>query len=110
MSASGLLWSHKQHAWVADEEAEAERAEEERANRSSEETVVRSAAGDDLKGKNEKQGLQGGAPIGRKLTVAEMEANGVIWAAWDGPDDPVNPYNWTSRKKWRTTWIVCFVS
>lgn len=111
MSASGVTWSARLHAWVTDEEAEAELAEAERASNGSGETAVVGGVGESGIGgeKGEKEGIQGGAAMGRKLTVAEqMEADGVIWAEWDGPDDPANPYNWSARKKWTTTWIVCF--
>lgn len=29
---------------------------------------------------------------------------------WDGPDDPENPFNWPSSKKWRITIIACFIT
>ncbi|KAK4050475.1 hypothetical protein OIO90_005058 [Microbotryomycetes sp. JL221] len=37
--------------------------------------------------------------------------NDVIWVEWDGPDDPANPFNWSSRKKWTIASIgICFCS
>lgn len=118
MSASGLTWSARLHGWVTDEEAEAEGelAEVERKSDGSNETAVMNGNGGAGKAGageegGEKSGMQGGAPMGRKLTVAEqMEADGVIWAEWDGPEDPANPFNWGVGKKWMTTSIVCFVS
>ncbi|KAJ5101388.1 hypothetical protein NUU61_003610 [Penicillium alfredii] len=35
---------------------------------------------------------------------AELEKSGTI--SWDGPDDPDNPKNWSSRKKWAATITV----
>lgn len=32
--------------------------------------------------------------------VSEKEANPDL-VDWDGPDDPENPFNWPSYKKWR---------
>ncbi|KAF6743468.1 MFS polyamine transporter [Ephemerocybe angulata] len=30
----------------------------------------------------------------------------VQWVDWDGPDDPTNPKNWSSNRKWATTFVV----
>ncbi|KAJ5362666.1 hypothetical protein N7541_003510 [Penicillium brevicompactum] len=29
---------------------------------------------------------------------------------WDGPDDPENPFNWSTKYKWLITITVCFIS
>ncbi|EDP53374.1 MFS multidrug transporter, putative [Aspergillus fumigatus A1163] len=29
---------------------------------------------------------------------------------WDGPDDPENPFNWSTKYKWLLTLTVCFIS
>ncbi|KAB2577677.1 putative MFS-type transporter [Lasiodiplodia theobromae] len=29
---------------------------------------------------------------------------------WDGPDDPENPFNWPSSKKWRVTVLACSIT
>lgn len=29
---------------------------------------------------------------------------------WDGPSDPANPFNWTTRKKWIITLLACFMT
>jgi MFS transporter, DHA1 family, multidrug resistance protein len=29
---------------------------------------------------------------------------------WDGPDDPENPQNWTTRKKAFTTILICILT
>ncbi|KAF8964568.1 MFS polyamine transporter [Flammula alnicola] len=40
----------------------------------------------------------------------EMEAGGedsdVLWVDWDGPTDPMNPKNWSYKKKWAATIVV----
>ncbi|KAJ2923142.1 hypothetical protein H1R20_g13951, partial [Candolleomyces eurysporus] len=30
----------------------------------------------------------------------------VQWVDWSGPDDPSNPKNWSSKRKWATTFVV----
>lgn len=29
---------------------------------------------------------------------------------WTGPDDPHNPFNWRTSKKWRVTLLACFMT
>jgi hypothetical protein len=29
---------------------------------------------------------------------------------WDGPDDPLNPMNWTMRKKWSNIAVLSFLT
>ncbi|GAA5861875.1 hypothetical protein JCM5353_007126, partial [Sporobolomyces roseus] len=53
------------------------------------------------------------APSEKRLSVggdAEKGMNGKaspIWVEWDGPNDPGNPFNWSSRKKWTTCLLCC---
>lgn len=32
-----------------------------------------------------------------------------IIITWDGPNDPENPFNWPSSKKWRVTLLACLM-
>ncbi|KAF8154426.1 MFS polyamine transporter [Crassisporium funariophilum] len=43
----------------------------------------------------------------RTTNVSAEEADSdILWVDWDGPKDPLNPKNWTYRKKWAATLVV----
>jgi hypothetical protein len=47
-------------------------------------------------------------PDSTKEAAVQMEEDPNL-VSWEGPTDPDNPRNWTSRKKWRSLIIVsCF--
>ncbi|ORY75003.1 MFS general substrate transporter [Leucosporidium creatinivorum] len=77
-AATGLVWSESKGRWQPLE------LEEDAALSSSQLTVVEGPT------KEEEQG-KGTEPI---------------WIEWDGPNDPGNPFNWSSRRKWQTT-LIC---
>ncbi|ORY75032.1 MFS general substrate transporter [Leucosporidium creatinivorum] len=76
-AATGIIWDEAGQRWVSEE--------------SLEETSQRTAVGE----------------------VAEQDKEKInkddspIWIEWDSPTDPGNPFNWSKRKKWTTTWISC---
>jgi hypothetical protein len=37
---------------------------------------------------------------------SEDSDSDVLWVDWDGPEDPMNPKNWSYRKKWAATLVV----
>ncbi|KAL4926284.1 putative MFS multidrug transporter [Aspergillus undulatus] len=41
---------------------------------------------------------------------AEVSSQDVEIHTWDGPDDPENPFNWSTKYKWLLTVTVCFIS
>jgi hypothetical protein len=51
--------------------------------------------------------LEAGSKIGRTATVKSSKSRRSIrdanLVAWDGPDDPKNPKNWSNRRKWAAT-------
>jgi len=32
------------------------------------------------------------------------------FVGWDGPNDAKNPFNWSQSKKWRVTFLACFMT
>jgi hypothetical protein len=61
-----------------------------------------------------------GTPISKEIAVDEEKADTLqtdtpaehdpndVW--WDGDDDPQNPQNWSSRKKWSNVAILSYVT
>ena len=45
--------------------------------------------------------------ISRKSTITEPEPN-EIW--WDGPEDPANPLNWSSSRKWSIVFVLSLIT
>src|ERR1700761_461419 len=45
--------------------------------------------------------------ISRKSTTTEIDPN-EIW--WDGPDDPANPQNWPSSRKWSIVFVLSLIT
>lgn len=45
------------------------------------------------------------SPEPRTVNVSE-ETSDMLWVDWDGPNDPMNPKNWTYRRKWAATLVV----
>ncbi|KDR79428.1 hypothetical protein GALMADRAFT_117698 [Galerina marginata CBS 339.88] len=43
---------------------------------------------------------------GEQERKAEGEDDNVLWVDWDGPKDPLNPKNWSYRRKWAATIVV----
>ncbi|KAF8876577.1 MFS polyamine transporter [Infundibulicybe gibba] len=53
-------------------------------------------------------------PVARTETINDssdsklegLDITNTIWIDWDGPDDPQNPRNWDSQRKWAATLVV----
>ncbi|KAL5343991.1 major facilitator superfamily domain-containing protein [Aspergillus crustosus] len=43
--------------------------------------------------------------ISQELSTSDVEIH-----TWDGPDDPENPFNWSTTYKWVLTVTICFIS
>lgn len=73
----------------------------------------------DLKGTNQ---LEDAAYVQDVESQPDNESNGVYLAMhkkaprdpnvvdWDGPDDPANPMNWSSRKKFTALGLVSLIT
>lgn len=48
-----------------------------------------------------------GEPEKPREDVADGHDSSPIMVEWDGPDDPENPFNWSSRRRWVSTVVVC---
>ncbi|KAF2642123.1 multidrug transporter [Massarina eburnea CBS 473.64] len=46
------------------------------------------------------------SPSGTPSSPTEEEK----FVDWDGPSDPLNPFNWSQTKKWRVTLLACFMT
>jgi hypothetical protein len=84
--------------FILDEEGEKKRRESIARRRRESDARRKSSSQDEAQSKQEKDVEQGPTTTdGTDLdTTSEDEAN-VIW--WDGPDDPANPYNWSTWRK-----------
>lgn len=53
--------------------------------------------------------IEAGSKIGRTTTQKSSKSRRSIrdpnLVAWDGPDDPQNPKNWTTSRKWAATFV-----
>ncbi|KAF2162836.1 hypothetical protein M409DRAFT_68829 [Zasmidium cellare ATCC 36951] len=46
----------------------------------------------------------------RNASVGLGEDDNIDFVDWDGPDDPENPFNWSTTYKWVATLTTCFIS
>lgn len=46
------------------------------------------------------------APLERKTTSRSKKEKDPNLVTWDGPDDPENPKNWSTKRKWAATFVV----
>jgi hypothetical protein len=45
--------------------------------------------------------------ISRKSSITKTDPN-EIW--WDGPEDPANPLNWSSSRKWSIVFVLSLIT
>lgn len=53
-------------------------------------------------------GTRDGAPAGEKSSEEEDKDPNIV--TWDGPDDPMNPMNWTMKKKWSNIAVLSILT
>ncbi|KAJ3505032.1 hypothetical protein NLJ89_g7631 [Agrocybe chaxingu] len=71
---------------------------------SSSQTLPGERLPEDANDKSTKEGAYG-VP-GRNSEEGEGEEGDILWVDWEGPNDPLNPKNWSYKKKWAATLVV----
>lgn len=49
-------------------------------------------------------------PTSDKVPATPEEGNDSNVVTWDGPDDPANPRNWSSARRWSLTFLCCITT
>ncbi|GAA5894174.1 hypothetical protein JCM5296_004675 [Sporobolomyces johnsonii] len=100
LSSTAVVWDNELRQWRSQEE----QAEEEEERRSDATTV----GGGTGAAMSEKRVTEDEVPVGGAPAGGEAGEKGqVIWVEWESKDDPENPFNWSSRRKWQTCLIAC---
>ncbi|GAA5918369.1 hypothetical protein JCM1841_002191 [Sporobolomyces salmonicolor] len=97
LSSTAVVWDNELRQWRSQEE----QAEEE--ERGSDATTVGGGTGAAM---SEKRVTEDGMTMVGGTSGEEGEKGGVVWVEWE-KDDPENPFNWSSRRKWQTCLIAC---
>ncbi|GAA5899377.1 MFS transporter [Sporobolomyces salmoneus] len=99
LSNSAVVWDEGLREWRSHDEAE----------RDSDVTTVGGGGGGPRAATETTTPGEKGVPgevVGEK--GAQSADSKVIWVEWDGEADPMNPFNWSDRKKWTTCLLCCF--
>lgn len=111
-AATGLIWDNNTHEWRNEEEvtdldpstsSDDQLSQQTKVSTSNKNNSIEPKSSSDL----EKQTQSAGAPMTNKVSSHHPKLGEVIWTEWDGDDDPENPFNWPSSRKWMTTIITC---
>ncbi|GAA5952622.1 hypothetical protein JCM21900_006052 [Sporobolomyces salmonicolor] len=97
LSSTAVVWDNELRQWRSQEE----QVEEE--ERGSDATTVGGGTGAAM---SEKRVTEDGMTMVGGTSREEGEKGGVVWVEWE-KDDPENPFNWSSRRKWQTCLIAC---
>ncbi|KAH6659633.1 major facilitator superfamily domain-containing protein [Truncatella angustata] len=77
-----------------------------RSRRTSRSQALSRTVSDNLYGVESRRDPELGQPMQQKITTTAPDPNDPDLVTWIGPDDPENPKNWISSRKWLTVFAV----